>query len=75
MSFLICYSIMTKPANTKDKPLPADTPTHRPNDNGHKSVVRNEDKEYDAEKPHDGEIAKKHEKEVEPVHPCDKHRT
>jgi len=65
---------MTKPANSKDKPSPADTPTDRPNDNGHKSVVKSEDKQYKADKPHDGDIAKKHEKEEQPVHPGDKRR-
>ena len=62
---------MTKPANSKDKPSPADTPTDRPEDNGHKSVVKSEDKQYKADKPHGGDIAKKHEKEEQPVHPGD----
>jgi hypothetical protein len=60
---------MTKPANSKDKPSPSDTPTKRPNDNGGKSKVRSSDKEYHEDKPHGGEIAKKHEKEEQPVHP------
>jgi hypothetical protein len=51
---------MTKPANSKDKPSPADTPTHRPNDNGQKSKVRKTDREYDADKPHGGNIAGRH---------------
>lgn len=59
---------MTKPANEKDKPSPSDTPTHRPNDNGHKSKVRKEDKQYHADNPHGGDIVKKHEKEEQPVH-------
>jgi hypothetical protein len=60
---------MTKPANSKDKASPADTPTHRPNDNGGKSIVRKADKEYDADKPHGGDIANKHENEEQPVGP------
>jgi len=60
---------MTKPANTPDKPSPSDTPTHRPKDNGHKSVVHSEDKEYKGDEPHGGNIAKKHEKEEQPVSP------
>jgi hypothetical protein len=60
---------MTKPANSKDKPSPADTPTHRPNDNGGKSKVKSADETYDAKKPHSGDIAKKHEKEEQPVNP------
>ncbi|GAC1308499.1 MAG: hypothetical protein NVSMB24_22270 [Mucilaginibacter sp.] len=60
---------MTKPANSKDKPSPADTPTQRPDDNGHKSKVRKTDREYDADKPHGGNIADRHETEEQPVHP------
>ncbi len=60
---------MTKPANATDKPSPADTPTKRPDDNGHKSVVKKSDKEYHAVKPHGGDIAEKHEKEEQPVEP------
>jgi hypothetical protein len=60
---------MTKPANSPDKPSPSDTPTHRPLDNGHKSVVKKADKEYRANQPHGGDIAKKHEKEEQPVGP------
>ncbi|HEY4196139.1 MAG TPA: hypothetical protein VGM63_11425 [Mucilaginibacter sp.] len=63
---------MTKPANSKDKPSPSDTPTNRPNDNGGKSKVRKADKEYDAKKPHGGDIANKHEKEEQPVNPGSK---
>ncbi|HVW95483.1 MAG TPA: hypothetical protein VHA56_05915 [Mucilaginibacter sp.] len=62
---------MTKPANSKDKPSPADTPTKRPDDNGEKAKVRSEDKDYHADKPHGGDIAKRHEKEEQPVHPGD----
>ena len=58
---------MTKPANSPDKPSPSDTSTHRPNDNGHKSIVRKADKEYNADQPHGGDVAKKHEKEEQPV--------
>ncbi|WP_109609513.1 hypothetical protein [Mucilaginibacter oryzae] len=60
---------MTKPANQKDKPSPSDTPTERPADEGHKSKVRKEDKQYHADNPHGGDIAQKHEKEEQPVHP------
>jgi hypothetical protein len=63
-----CYN-MTKPANSTDKPSPADTPTHRPDDNGHKSVVKKADKDYTADEPHGGDIAKKHENEEQPVNP------
>lgn len=65
-------SAMTKPANSSNKPSPSDTPTHRPHDNGGKSKVRHVDKEYHADKPHGGDIAKKHEKEEQPVHPGDR---
>jgi hypothetical protein len=60
---------MTKPANSPDKPSPSDTPTDRPNDNGHESKVRREDKTYHEDEPHGGDIATKHEKEEQPVHP------
>jgi hypothetical protein len=60
---------MTKPANSPDKPSPSDTPTHRPDDNGHKSVVKKVDKEYTADQPHGGDIAKEHENEEQPVGP------
>jgi hypothetical protein len=60
---------MTKPANSTDKPSPSDTPTHRPNDNGGKSKIKSVDKQYHADKPHGGNIAKKHEKEEQPVEP------
>jgi len=62
---------MTKPANSTDKPSPSDTPTDRPHDNGHKSVVKKSDKVYKADQPHGGNIAKKREKEEQPVHPGD----
>jgi hypothetical protein len=60
---------MTKPANSKDKPSPADTPANRPNDNGGKSKVRKTDKQYHEDRPHGGDIAKNHEREEQPVHP------
>jgi len=60
---------MTKPANSPDKPSPVDTPTKRPNDNGGKSKIRQPDKKYDAGEPHDGQIAKEHETEEQPVQP------
>ncbi len=60
---------MTKPANSHDKPSPSDTPTERPDDMGHKSIVRGEDKEYQDDQPHGGNIAKKHQKEEQPVEP------
>jgi len=60
---------MTKPANSTDKPSPSDTPTHRPDDRGHKSVVHNSDKKYKDDDPHGGNIAKKHENEEQPVSP------
>lgn len=63
---------MTKPANSTDKATPSDTPTDRPNDNGGKSKVRAADKQYDAQNPHGGDIAKKHEKEEQPVNPGSK---
>jgi hypothetical protein len=60
---------MTKPANSKDKPSPADTPSDRPNDQGGKAKVRKTDKEYHADKPHGGNIAGRHETEEQPVQP------
>jgi hypothetical protein len=63
---------MKKPANSHDKPSPSDTPTRRPHDKGHKSIQKPEDKRYHADEPHGGNIAKKHEKEEQPVHPVKK---
>jgi hypothetical protein len=60
---------MTKPANSKDKASPSDTPTHRPNDHGNETVVHSEDKDYNAEEPHGDNIAKKRENEEQPVSP------
>jgi len=65
---------MTKPANSKDKPSPSDTPTKRPNDKGGKSKVRKADNTYYADDPHGGNIARKHENEEQPVHSADKKR-
>jgi hypothetical protein len=59
---------MTKPANSKDKPSPADTPTHRPNDNGGKAVTGN-DENYTRHKLEKNNIAVKHEREEHPVDP------
>ncbi|MDB4922275.1 hypothetical protein [Mucilaginibacter sp.] len=61
---------MTKPVNAIDKP----SSTHKPVDKGSKSKVRKEDSEYKADKPHGGDIAKKHEREEQPVHPGDKRK-
>ncbi len=60
---------MTKPANSKDRPSPTDTSTEKPDDKGGKSKVHATDKQYDADKPHGGDIANKHEKEEQPVGP------
>ena len=60
---------MTKPANSTDKPSPSDNSTHPSHDNGHKSVVKKTDKEYTADQPHGGNIAKQREKEEQPVGP------
>jgi hypothetical protein len=58
---------MTKLANS-NKLSRTDTPTKKPVDKGRKSKVRKSDEKYHADKPHDGYIAKKHEKEEQPVH-------
>jgi hypothetical protein len=58
-----------KDANSKDKPSPSDTPTERPNDNGKKSKVRHEDKEYHADEPDNENIAKRYENDEQPVNP------
>jgi hypothetical protein len=63
---------MTTPANDHDKPSPSDTPTDRPNDEGHKSVVKNRDKQYHADEPERHDIAKKHQNEEQPVAPVKK---
>jgi hypothetical protein len=59
---------MTKPANSKDKPSPTDTPSKKPVDKGGKSKVHKPDRTYNADNPHGGDIAKKHEREEQPVH-------
>jgi hypothetical protein len=61
-----------KNANSKDKPSPADTPTKRPNDEGHKSIQKNRDKVYHANEPENENIAKRYENEEQPVHPVKK---
>jgi hypothetical protein len=58
---------MTKPANSPDKPSPADTPTQRPHDNGGKTKLHSSDKQYNADEPHGGDIATRHENEEQPV--------
>ncbi|RYZ95026.1 MAG: hypothetical protein EOP47_26645 [Sphingobacteriaceae bacterium] len=60
---------MTQPANRSDKPSPSDTPTDRPADNGDKSKIRPEDRHYQADEPGEEDIAKKHEREEQPVNP------
>lgn len=70
----LCYPGMTKPANSKNKPSPSDTPTHRPHDDGGKAKLQHEDKTYRADKPRGGDIAKKWENEEQPVHSADKKR-
>jgi hypothetical protein len=67
-----CYSDMTKPANSKDKPSPADTPTERPADTGGKAKRREADKTYQGNNPHGGDIANRHENDEQPVHSADK---
>src|ERR1700761_6332977 len=66
---MLINSTMTKPANSPDKPSPSDTPTHRPEDNGHKSIVHDVDKEYRTKNPHSGNIANKQAKDEQPVNP------
>ena len=58
---------MTTPANDHDKPSPSDTPTDRPNDEGHKSVVKDRDKQYHADEPQQKNVAKQYENEEQPV--------
>jgi hypothetical protein len=59
---------MTKPANSKDKPSPSDTPTHRPKDNGGKAVTGSDDN-YTKHKLQTNNIAHQREKEEQPVEP------
>lgn len=63
---------MTKPANSTDKPSPADTPTHRPNDNGGKSKIRKSDKQYQANEPAQKDIATAYENGEQPINPINK---
>jgi len=42
---------MTKPANSSNKPSPADTPAKKPNDNGGENMLEKTDNEYHAIKP------------------------
>lgn len=60
---------MTKPANDSNKPSPSDTPTDRPADNGHKSVVKKEDKEYHKDNANFGNVDKQRRNDEEPVNP------
>jgi hypothetical protein len=60
---------MTKPANSTNKTSGADTPTEKPVDNGGKSKEHSADEKYTADKPHGGDIARKHEREEQPVNP------
>lgn len=55
---------MTKPINAIDKP----SPTKKAVDNGGKAKVKKVDRDYNADQPHGGDIAKKHEREEQPVH-------
>ncbi|MEO6850502.1 MAG: hypothetical protein ABI203_02220 [Mucilaginibacter sp.] len=57
---------MTKPANSTNKPSPADTPTKRPNDNGHKSI-QGSDNDYTTRKLERLNIEKKREQEEKPI--------
>ena len=66
---ILKIAAMTKPANSPNKPSPSDTPTHRPHDEGNKAKRHQSDTRYHADKPHGGDIAKKHEKEEQPVSP------
>ena len=56
---------MTKPVNAIDKP----SSTKKAVDNGGKAKVKKTDREYHADDPHGGDIALKHEREEQPVHP------
>ncbi|WP_121245788.1 hypothetical protein [Mucilaginibacter phyllosphaerae] len=60
---------MTTPANDHDKPSPSDTPTEKPVDNGHESVVKKEDKQYHADEPEQEDVAKDYENSEQPVNP------
>ena len=58
---------MTKPANSRDKASPSDTPTDRPNDNGHKSVVKKEDKVYKEDNANFGNVNRQNREGEQPV--------
>jgi hypothetical protein len=60
---------MTKAANNPDKPSPSDSPTEKPVDNGHKSVVKKEDKQYHKDNVNFGNVDKKRRNDEEPVNP------
>jgi hypothetical protein len=60
---------MTKPANNHQKPSPSDTPTKRPDDDGHESVQKKSDKEYRADEPEYGNIAQQQQNDEQPVNP------
>jgi hypothetical protein len=60
---------MTNPANSPDKPSPADTPTERPEDNGGKSKVEKSDRKYHKDEPEQENIAKRYQNEEQPVQP------
>ncbi len=56
---------MTKPVNAIDKPSSTDKPV----DIGGKSKVKKEDREYHEDQPKQENIAKRHEREEQPVEP------
>jgi hypothetical protein len=60
---------MTTPANDHDKPSPSDTPTDRPNDEGHKSVVEPQNEQYNAIEPQQEDVAGYYENREQPVTP------
>ena len=60
---------MTKPVNSENNRFPSGKNIESPDDNGGKAKIRKIDKRYHAREPHSGDIAKKHEKEEQPVYP------
>ncbi len=60
---------MTRSAHPNNKPSPADTPSRQSEDKGGKARVRKADKQYHRDQPHGGDIAKRHEKEEQPLDP------
>lgn len=60
---------MTTPANDHNKPSPSDTPTDRPNDEGHESIVKDRDKRYHADEPQQEDVAGYYENREQPVTP------